>query len=725
MKILNRNHSGVLTFVALCMLVLIGGLGVFINTQREVLAESTNLFEVHKRADVNQAPIGGEVQYTIVLTNVSGGPVTPVVTDTLDHSLAYVDGSATFPQGVYLLTPGAGEIVFGFGRSVQHNEVVTLTFDVEVLAGTLQIGSVFTNTAMIDDQTSIYSTNPVVLSVGQPPTARIDDPITGQIIEEDPETIKEIRGVVWDTYDPAPFPSAPIMYPIDNFGGAGNYSVRWSSTDSSVDNYVLQEAKNSLDDADFKNIYGGEATEQFLTGRTSGVYYYRVKAYNASGRPSSWSNVVSATVTSRALAGERAYVPQEVEFALMAAPVVSVSINGGAWQAATLADQTDYWSWSYDWTLPEEEGVPYTIQARAADSGGNLGPVDTVTVTVLNATRFIYFPVVLRRWPPLPYAPTLSVTSAPDDDGNFALGWVYGSHPDVPANTGYTLQEATNVDFTGTVEEYNISETSKSFTTKSPGTYYYRVRAINKWGYGQWSNTVEVVIVEPDLIYYFDTSGDTEGWGIKRYDSDSATGYLLMSRSGKLYTAMVGRFDWMVASPMEVAPTLPYTIKGRVDIVDNEEINDRVYTAKSGMSYGIIFGGNGGTPCPANVNTGINTGCLEHYYRLLVIYNQGDGNFTWNLKRIDYHDPHDDGKGKGVSLVDYNSVQPHNALDWNEWTIHVSDAESQNIKVYLGSKLLAQVTDHTYINDRYFGVWFESPDFGDVAAKWDWIRVEN
>ena len=53
-----------------------------------------------------------------------------------------------------------------------------------------------------------------------------------------------------------------------------------------------------------------------------------------------------------------------------AVSLVEVSINGGAWQAATDTGGGTWATWSYSWTLPADG--PYTIQSRATDASSNL-----------------------------------------------------------------------------------------------------------------------------------------------------------------------------------------------------------------------------------------------------------------------------------------------------------------------------------------------------------------
>ena len=107
---------------------------------------------------------------------------------------------------------------------------------------------------------------------------------------------------------------------------------------------------------------------------------------------------------------------------------------------------------------------------------------------------YVYLPLILKRWPPVPYAPTLYVINNADGDGNYTVSWT--EQPTRLADT-YTLEEATNAAFTTGLR--TVCTTAQQFCTvsgRSAGTYYYRVRGYNTWGYGSWSN-VQSIVVRP------------------------------------------------------------------------------------------------------------------------------------------------------------------------------------------------------------------------------------
>jgi hypothetical protein len=107
----------------------------------------------------------------------------------------------------------------------------------------------------------------------------------------------------------------------------------------------------------------------------------------------------------------------------------------------------------------------------------------------------VHLPLVARRWPPLPYQPTINPISNPDGDGSYTVSWT--EQPSRLADT-YTLQEATNSAFTSDVREVcTTASQSCNVTGRSEGSYYYRVRGHNTWGYGEYSAVRSVAVLPP------------------------------------------------------------------------------------------------------------------------------------------------------------------------------------------------------------------------------------
>lgn len=359
------------------------------------------------------------------------------------------------------------------------------------------------------------------------PTVQIHTPANEAIVTQKSETTLTISGFAWN-YTPQPFPGVPTLYAIENFGGGGDYYVRWSAAYSATD-YMLREADNpEFENSTLPDLDPG--TQTLIKGKGVGTYYYQVRAYNAEGRPSRWSNVEAVTVTiagdglgvQAALSTPPDVALQEVMTATESL-TVEVRINGGSWQTATVTeDAGGWWNWHYDWTLPQEDDAQYTLQARAQDSTGT-GEMDTITVTIRNAIVYTYLPLVCKRWPPIPYPPTLDEIENSDGDGSYTVSWVYGTYPDVPTPTSFTLQEASDTGFTAPTEwTLSGSTFSQAFTDKPSGTHYYRVRGANTHGAGEWSNVCSVAVQG----FYDDFSDGNSGWPSTTYNHSDGVGFM-------------------------------------------------------------------------------------------------------------------------------------------------------------------------------------------------------
>ncbi len=84
-------------------------------------------------------------------------------------------------------------------------------------------------------------------------------------------------------------PNPPVLNPISNTDGDGNYTVSWSSSEGAT-TYTLEEDDN-VGFSSPTTVYSGSSTSKNISGRDVGTYYYRVRASNAYAS-SDWSNVV-------------------------------------------------------------------------------------------------------------------------------------------------------------------------------------------------------------------------------------------------------------------------------------------------------------------------------------------------------------------------------------------------------------------------------------------------
>jgi hypothetical protein len=114
----------------------------------------------------------------------------------------------------------------------------------------------------------------------------------------------------------------------------------------------------------------------------------------------------------------------------------------------------------------------------------------TDTTTVVYHRHF--FPLIMRRWPPLPYSTTLDPIHNEVGDGFYTVSWSVADLVDV-----YVLEEDDNTRFSSPTIVYRGLDTSWSVPEpgRLAGTHYYRVRGQNEWGYGMYSNVQAVTVL--------------------------------------------------------------------------------------------------------------------------------------------------------------------------------------------------------------------------------------
>ncbi len=130
-----------------------------------------------------------------------------------------------------------------------------------------------------------------------------------------------------------------------------------------------------------------------------------------------------------------------------------------------------------------------------------MNPVGQMRMTA-DAVRFVpvryrtYLPLVLKCYPAIvPATPVLNTISNPTRAPNYTVSW----QPASGAET-YTLQEATNPNFSGAVTVYSGAGTLWAATNKPVGTYYYRVRATNCAGNSGWSAARSTIVSPPGWV---------------------------------------------------------------------------------------------------------------------------------------------------------------------------------------------------------------------------------
>ena len=134
-------------------------------------------------------------------------------------------------------------------------------------------------------------------------------------------------------------------------------------------------------------------------------------------------------------------------------------------------------------------------------------------------------------------------------------------------------------------------------------------------------------------------------------------------------------------------------------------------------TYGLVFGGdyNGGE-CPNDDYSS----CFNHYYRLLVIWYGAGNKLRMNVKRIDWHDSGNVGRGTTIiSSRDVTVNQP--PRDWQNWAVEVRPNGS--IKIFVNNNLVGETTDATYSDDFYFGTFSATNEYSGLKAQFDWVKA--
>ncbi len=310
----------------------------------------------------------------------------------------------------------------------------------------------------------------------------------------------------------------------------------------------------------------------------------------------------------------------------------------------------------------------------------------------------VYLPLIAKS----PRPPTLNPVSHPSSSNTWTVSWSW----DGIGVPDYVLQESQSADF-GSAITYDMGSATSKLISHVPSfnnRYYYRVQVVVNGIASGWSGVRSVAGGYEDSF-----NSSSSGWAIRRQDTDDINNGSWYENGG-FVLSIGGRWDYAIASPLAVAPSPPYRISTRVKWLENP---DNLH------SYGLIFGGDwNGQACP-NADY---SSCFNHYYRLNVVWHGPDTSMLVQLKRIDYHDP-DSNAGGGVTLIDYfdAAVKPQN--EGNVWMIEVQ--ANGTIKLYVNGNLLRTVTDSTYVNNPYFGVFASSNEYLGSRPWFDWYKVEG
>lgn len=340
------------------------------------------------------------------------------------------------------------------------------------------------------------------------------------------------------------------------------------------------------------------------------------------------------------------------------------------------------------------------------------GGDDGLTAPADVGDYLIYIPLIMRRWPPVPYSPALVAVEDVVWDAPIRLDW----QADVPLSAypieAYVLEESATSGF-AEASSYAVPTTTVPYTLPalpygSHGWNYYRVRGDNVWGAGEWSNTVAALLLSE--MYSFDHP--QSGWAPRRTSYWDLGAMYAEYGDGLLVTRVEDKFDFAVFSPMRPAPAPPYALR----------MNTKILHKANETSYGIVFGGNEGDFCGVNRWSAEDPdGCFFHYYRLNVIWG---GYLKWGIARIDYHEGIAGG-GSGVvgSMGGYSALDWYeaDADGWNEWEIRVY---TNGFEIYVNGHLIGATGDTTYLNEPHYGIFSSTYEYNSARFRHEYFYVE-
>ena len=232
--------------------------------------------------------------------------------------------------------------------------------------------------------------------------------------------------------------------------------------------------------------------------------------------------------------------------------------------------------------------VPSSVFTNTAVISDDLTTIERSASVTVETAKYIYFPIIMKRWPPIPYSSVLSLTSN-DNRGNYTLSWSPSQTPDLAQS--YLMQESSDAAFTSPAEYSGLPLSPTSFSvTNRTATLYYRVAGVNSYGRGEWSNVVVVT-----SGYIEDFSNNTSGWPRTvyqwygrnafdvAYENNSYRAKILLNKDGNL-----NRIMGSAAAPW-VNPYNAYDVEVKHWFAEAGDQGGFLPTAGKG---GLIFGAN-------------------------------------------------------------------------------------------------------------------------------------
>ncbi|MBK6326803.1 MAG: hypothetical protein IPF56_12860 [Chloroflexi bacterium] len=361
------------------------------------------------------------------------------------------------------------------------------------------------------------------------------------------------------------------------------------------------------------------------------------------------------------------------------------------------------------------EGDADTAVITATSRTDSLVNAAVLLTTTVEYNRY-FFPMVYKSVPPPP-TPALTATN-PNSANDWQMNWTIADGTNV---LGYELQQSQDAAFVTGITTYNLSTAAVSqlINTVEPShqnVYYFRLRALGKDQNSGWTSPVQVIGAYLDNFTSNQTgwSGPTLKEALRRltFIEKSDTWY---ENNDWLIARVEDSWDWLIASPMQPAPKVPYVIEYRSKPANLGNL----------VSHGIIFGAdwNGGL-CPDwSSLDGVyaHTNCFNHFYNNNMIWSS-DKDLTLLWERIDFLVWCPSCGGSPLKrLGDTRAVGfSLNASDWNDYRIEVRQNE---IRFFINGSVRFTYTDTRWVNDPYFGVFVSTDEYSNSTWRYEYFKI--
>ncbi len=217
------------------------------------------------------------------------------------------------------------------------------------------------------------------------------------------------------------------------------------------------------------------------------------------------------------------------------------------------------------------------ISNYAAVSSDQTPSVQSNVCTSTLKLTYVYLPVIMKNWPPIPLVPTLNqITNATFGTSgmNYTVSWQEDAGTGEQSAIQFVLQEASDSTFSSINQEWSVSSStlSRAFTNKPLGSYYYRLRACNSNGCSNWSDYQYILVrlpAQPTLNSVNNNgSGDyTVSWNDP--DPDLKQNYYLQESTDN-FASLTNHWDNLTASSYQIADrsagTYYYRVRGESSV---------------------------------------------------------------------------------------------------------------------------------------------------------------